>query len=191
MGEGHDGIMVLKEDVEPGTPASTYFKVENDEVFEVDLTPNRSDAISHIGVARDLLLRSLKAMGKVNDDKQLEWPDVSQFKVDNTSNPIAVEVKDLEACPRYSGLTISGLKVTDSPDWIQNRLKAIGLKPINNIVDITNFVLHELGQPLHAFDADQIAGGKVIVGKLAANTSFTTLDEEDRKVIRRRFDDLQ
>ena len=181
MGASHEGIMVLDKDAPTGTAASSYFNMESDQVMEIDLTPNRSDAISHIGVARDLLA-ALKAQGSVKADEQLRWPDVSGFKVDDRSRSIQVEVEDPEACPRYSGITVSGVEVKASPDWLQQRLKSIGLKPLNNIVDITNFILHEMGQPLHAFDADKISGDKVIVKKLRENTEFITLDEEKRKL---------
>jgi phenylalanyl-tRNA synthetase beta chain len=181
LGEGHDGIMVLDGKAVPGTPMASYLKIENDEIIEIDLTPNRSDAISHLGVARDLLA-ALKAAGKADETKSVKWPDVSGFKVDQQAEAVKVELKDTAACPRYSGLTIEGVTVTDSPDWLQQRLKSIGLSPINNVVDVTNFVLHEMGQPLHAFDASKISGNKVVVKKLAAKTTFTTLDEVERKL---------
>ncbi len=177
--DNHAGIMILPENVTVGSKAADYFKIENDFVLEIGLTPNRGDANSHIGVARDLataLNMSYKA--KVNFTK----PDNAGFKVANTSSKITVEVKDAEACPRYSGLTITGIKVADSPDWLKNKLKAIGLRTINNVVDITNYVLHEYGQPLHAFDAAKIRGGKVVVQKLAEGTVFKTLDDKDVKL---------
>ncbi len=141
----------------------TYYNVQSDHVFEIGLTPNRADAASHIGVARDI--RAVKK-------RALKLPSVDQFKVQNKNLPIGVEVENLEACPRYSGVTISGVKVTDSPGWLKNRLLAIGQTPINNIVDITNFVCHELGQPLHAFDADHITGNKIIVKTLPEGTTL-------------------
>ena len=173
MGESHDGIMVLDTDLPNGTPAATYFDLYEDQVLEIGLTPNRADAASHIGVARDL-----KALLR----RDLQWPSVDHFAVDNQDLPIGVKVDNTEACPRYSGLTISGIKVQESPAWLQERLRAIGLAPINNVVDITNYVLHELGQPLHAFDADEIKGNTVVVKTLDAGSTFTTLDEKQRKL---------
>ena len=167
------GIMVLDTDLPNGTPAAEYFKPFQDEVFVIGLTPNRADAASHWGVARDL--RALF-------DKELKKPDVSTFKVDNHNFPVEVIVENEDACPRYTGVTITGVKVQESPEWLQNRLLSIGLSPINNIVDITNFVMHELGQPLHAFDGDQIKGQKVLVKTLAQDTPFVTLDEQERKL---------
>lgn len=171
IGESHAGIMVLNTSVKNGTPAPDFFNVESDFVFEIGLTPNRADAASHIGVARDL---------KAAKKRELKWPDTTKFSVDNKSLPIEIKVENTEACPRYSGITISGVTIKESPEWLKNRLKPIGLAPINNVVDITNFVLHELGQPLHAFDADEIAGKKVIVKTLPAGTKFTTLDNKER-----------
>lgn len=178
LGQSHDGILVLSDSLKPGTPASEVFEIENDKVFEIGLTPNRADAMSHWGVARDL-----KA-GLLQQDVQIELitPSNSSFHVDNRSLKIEVEVKDNELAPRYCGLTISGIKVSSSPKWLQNRLKSIGLTPINNIVDVTNYVLHELGQPLHAFDAVKIAGNEIIVKTLPAGTKFTTLDEVEREL---------
>jgi len=180
LGTSHDGIMVLPEDLKPGLKANEYFDVEEDWVFEIGLTPNRADATSHIGSARDLVAGLNRIAGK--GKHSLTLPTVDDFKVDNTSLDIDVEIKAPEACPRYSGLSISGLKVAESPEWLKNRLNAIGLRPINNIVDITNYVLHETGQPLHAFDAAKIKGGKVVVRKMADKTPFVTLDEEERKL---------
>lgn len=177
LGTSHDGIMVLPADTPVGIPAATYFDIESDKVFEIGLTPNRVDASSHFGVARDL-----RAYFSMHEPKELKLPDVSAFKPDNTSHAISVEVKDTEACKRYAGITISGITVSESPKWLKNRLKAIGLAPINNVVDITNFVLHEMGQPLHAFDADQLSGGKIVVQKLPSGTPFVTLDEKERKL---------
>ncbi|HEY9114672.1 MAG TPA: phenylalanine--tRNA ligase subunit beta, partial [Bacteroidales bacterium] len=180
LGHSHDGIMVLPEKAKVGMPAAEYFNIENDVVFEIGLTPNRADAASHFGVARDLVAGLNR---KFNTDKYgLKLPTLDNFKQDNNELDIDVVVENPEACPRYSGLTISGLKVAESPEWLQNRLKAIGLRPINNIVDITNFVLHETGQPLHAFDAAKVKGNKVVVKKMKAGTPFTTLDEVDRKL---------
>ncbi|MEM1321969.1 MAG: phenylalanine--tRNA ligase subunit beta [Bacteroidota bacterium] len=179
LGRSHDGIIVLAEQVPVGTPAREYFKVETDIIYEIGLTPNRSDATSHIGVARDLA-----AALKINHQHsgQLNWPNVDHFAVDNHDLPVEVVIENTEACPRYSGVSIKGIKVGGSPDWLKNRLNAIGVRPINNIVDITNFVLHELGQPLHAFDADKIAGHKVIVKTLPEGSLFHSLDEAERKL---------
>jgi len=179
LGTSHDGIMVLDASVKVGTRASDYFKIENDDVFEIGLTPNRADAASHIGVARDLA-----AVINTHNEAQckLELPDVRIFKTANASLTIEVTVEDSVACPRYSGLSISAVKVKESPSWLKNSLAAIGIRSINNIVDITNFVLHELGQPLHAFDADKIKGKRVIVKKLPAQTKFTTLDGTEREL---------
>ncbi|QIL40825.1 phenylalanine--tRNA ligase subunit beta [Pedobacter sp. HDW13] len=173
LGKSHDGIMILANDAEVGILAKDHFKMEDDYLFEIGLTPNRADAASHLGVARDLAayFRS-----------EYEIPDLTAFKTDNESLVIPVEVEDLEACPRYSSVTISGVTVTESPEWLKDKLKVIGLRPINNVVDITNYVLHGLGQPLHAFDADKIAGGKVIVKKVAEGTPFVTLDDVERKL---------
>ena len=176
LGTSHDGIMVLEGKIKPGTPASKILPIENDEVFEIGLTPNRADAMSHWGVARDL-----KA-GLLQHDVALELitPSTSSFHVENRTQKIDVRVEDATLAPRYCGVTISGFKVGDSPAWLQNRLKAIGLNPINSIVDITNYVLHGLGQPLHAFDMTKITGQEVIVKTLPAGTKFTTLDGVER-----------
>ena len=178
LGASHDGIMVLDSDTKVGTLAADLFKIENDEIFEIGLTPNRADAMSHFGVARDL-----KA-GLLQKEVPLELitPSVSSFHVDARSLKIDVDVKDKDKAPRYCGVTISGLKVEASPNWIQNRLKSIGLSPINNVVDITNYVLHELGQPLHAFDANKISGNKIEVKTCKSGTKFTTLDDVERKL---------
>ncbi|MFB6343009.1 phenylalanine--tRNA ligase subunit beta [Saccharicrinis sp. FJH62] len=178
LGSSHDGIMVLDPEAVPGTLASDYFKVESDYMIEVDLTPNRIDAGSHIGVARDLAAY----LQQENEDITVNWPSVDDFKVDHTNYTLDVGVANHEACPRYSGVTISGLTVKESPDWLKKRLVSIGMNPINNVVDVTNFVLHELGQPLHAFDGDKIAGNKIVVRTLADGTKFTTLDELDREM---------
>ncbi|MCK4663648.1 MAG: phenylalanine--tRNA ligase subunit beta [Bacteroidales bacterium] len=172
LGTSHDGIMVLEENVKVGTFAKDFFKIENDIIFEIGLTPNRIDGASHYGVARDLA-----AYLKQSENIKLQKPSVKEFKIDDESNIIDVIVENEEACPRYSGITISGVTIKESPEWLKTRLRAIGLNPINNIVDITNFVLHETGQPLHAFDADIITGNKVIVKTLPEKTKFVTLDE--------------
>ena len=173
LGSGHEGILVLNTDLPNGTPAADFFNVESDQIFDIGLTPNRADAISHLGVARDL---------KALTGEEIKFPSVENFKVDNHDLVIPVEVEDPQGCPRYSGITITKTTIAESPDWLQNKLKSIGLSPINNVVDATNLVLHELGQPLHAFDADKIKGGKVIVKKLPQDSSFITLDEKERKL---------
>ena len=171
LGESHDGIIVLDTQLPNGTALTKLYPVEQDYIFEIGLTPNRADAASHIGVARDI---------KAFKESAIQWPSVEHFKVDNSNLTIGVSVEDSVGCPRFSGITISGITVSDSPDWLKNRLSAIGLTPINNVVDVTNFVCHELGQPLHAYDADQITGGKIIVKALPNGTKFKTLDEKDR-----------
>ncbi len=179
LGSLHDGIMVLDDNAPVGKPAKEYIDIEEDWVYEIGLTPNRADAASHIGSARDLVagLNWLKS-----GNYKLNMPSVDDFKIDNHDLDIEVVVEDSEACPRYTGVTISGIKVEESPEWLKNRLNAIGVRPINNIVDITNFVLHETGQPLHAFDAQKITGNKVVVKKLPSETPFVTLDEMVRKL---------
>ncbi|MDE0536274.1 phenylalanine--tRNA ligase subunit beta [Tenacibaculum sp. L6] len=178
LGKSHDGIMILDESLAPGTPCSDVFNIETDYVFEIGLTPNRSDAMSHYGVARDL------RAGLIQQGTNIELisPSVSDFHVDERTLKIDIEVEDKELVPRYCGITITDVEVKESPEWIQNRLKAIGLAPKNNIVDITNYVLHELGQPLHAFDASKIRGGKVVVKTLEEGTKFTTLDDVEREL---------
>ncbi len=177
MGDSHEGIMVLDDNAPVGQPLKDYFEVETDTVLEIDLTPNRIDGASHIGSARDLV-----AYLKQASDIELKTPDVSSFKKDNDSLKIGVEIDNPEACPRYSGVTLTDIEVKPSPEWLQNRLKAIGLTPINNLVDISNFVLHETGHPLHFFDADKIQDNKIVVKTLPEGTSFITLDEEKRKL---------
>lgn len=175
LGTNHEGIMILDAKLKPGTPLAEVLKIENDEVFEIGLTPNRADAMSHMGVARDLRASLLLR----NKNIELITPSVSAFKVDKRTLKIPVDVVDAKLCPRYCGVTISGIKVKPSPEWLQNRLKAIGLSPKNNIVDVTNYILHELGQPLHAFDAAKI-NGKITVKTVAAGTKFVTLDDTER-----------
>ena len=177
LGSSHEGIMVLDPSLQPGTPAATVFKIENDEVFEIGLTPNRADAMSHYGTARDLRAGMIQSGVNV----ELITPSVTKFRVDKRTLKIDIDVKESNLVPRYCGLTISGITVQPSPAWLQNRLKAIGLNPKNNIVDVTNYVLHELGQPLHAFDAAKI-NGKVIVKTLPSGTKFTTLDDVERSL---------
>jgi len=178
LGKSHEGIMVLDESLTPGILATDAFDIENDLVFEIGLTPNRADAMSHWGVARDL-----KAGLKQNEvSLELITPSTSSFKVENRTHKIDVLVPDNSLAPRYCGLTISDLKVGESPKWLQNRLKSIGLAPINNIVDATNYVLHELGQPLHAFDSNKISGKRIEVKTVAKDTKFITLDGVERKL---------
>jgi phenylalanyl-tRNA synthetase beta chain len=178
LGSSHDGIMILNEELVPGTPCAEVFNIETDHVFEIGLTPNRADAMSHYGVARDL------RAGLMQKDVNLELisPSVSDFHVDERRLKIDIEVENKELVPRYCGITITDIEVKDSPEWIKNRLKAIGIAPKNNVVDITNYVLHELGQPLHAFDASKIRGGKIVVKTLEEGTKFTTLDEVEREL---------
>ena len=176
LGESHEGILVLDEKYQVGTPCSEIFEIETDEVFEIGLTPNRADAMSHYGVARDLRAGLLQKGVSL----ELITPSVTKFHVDNRLAKIDVEVINKELAPRYSGITISNAKITESPKWLQNKLLAIGLTPKNNVVDITNYVLHGLGQPLHAFDADQIIGKKIVVKTADAGTKFTTLDGIER-----------
>lgn len=171
LGASHAGIMVLDTDLPNGTPAAEYFQVQPDTVIEIGLTPNRVDAASHYGVARDL---------KVLLGRELCFPDLSSFAVAANTLSIPVRVEDEKACPRYAGITLTGVQVAPSPEWLQRRLQAIGLTPINNVVDITNYVLHGLGQPMHAFDADRIAGGQVVVRSGLQGQKFTTLDGTER-----------
>jgi phenylalanyl-tRNA synthetase beta chain len=173
LGTDHAGIMVLADDALVGSLAKDYFKVNDDYMYEIGLTPNRADAVSHLGTARDIA-----AFLKIGITK----PDVSALKVDNTDRPIEVVVENETASPRYAGLTISGIEVKESPQWLKERLAVIGVRSINNVVDATNYVLHDLGQPLHAFDADAIKGNKVIVKNCAEGTVFKTLDDVERKL---------
>ena len=176
LGESHDGIMILSDEHAAGKPLSSVIKVEEDTVFDIGLTPNRSDAMSHLGVARDLRA-GLKQHGT---NRELITPSVSSFHVDNYNFRVDINVKQPELAPRYCGVTVSDVKVGPSPTWLQNRLKAIGLNPINNIVDVTNFVLHDLGQPLHAFDALTLTDNKIIVQTVDEGTKFVTLDGVER-----------
>lgn len=180
LGSDHAGIMVLPDDAPVGMPAKEYFHVEEDYVLEVAITANRSDATSHIGVARDVVavLNTRKGAGL-----KLQIPPVTSPLVPKTTEgAISVTVERPELCPRYTGITLKGVKVTDSPEWLQNKLRTVGIRPINNVVDVTNFVLMEIGQPMHAFDADKIAGNQVIVKTLATGTPFVTLDGVERKL---------
>lgn len=178
IGTSHDGIIVLKEEVTPGTPAAQYYNLSSDYVLEVDLTPNRIDAASHYGVARDLSAW-LAQNGKAG---VLKRPDVSSFNLENPSGAVEVVVENTDACPRYSGITIRNIKVAESPKWLKDRLTAIGQRPINNVVDITNYMLLGMGQPLHCFDVDKIKGNKVVVRNCDEATLFTTLDGVERKL---------
>lgn len=178
LGESHEGIMVLHESLQPGIPCAEVFEMETDTVFEIGLTPNRADAMSHFGVARDLKA----GLEQKEIYKSIVTPSTSNFSIDNRSLKIAVEVKDNRLAPRYCAITLSNIKVQESPNWLKNRLKAIGLSPKNNVVDVTNYVLHELGQPLHAFDASKIKGHKIEVKTVSAGTKFTTLDGVERKL---------
>ena len=185
LGTSHDGIIVIDEDVAPGTPAADYFKISSDYCLEVELTPNRVDAAGHLGVARDLKARQWCdiAMGKGEDEfPQVTVPDVSAFSPDTEAGAVKIRVEDKEGCPRYSGVTIRNIEVKESPEWLKNFLITVGQRPINNIVDITNFVLLGLGQPLHCFDLDKIAGEEVVVRTCKADTAFTTLDGVERKL---------
>ena len=178
VGTSHEGIMVLPEDTPVGLPAKEYFHLEDDYIIEVDITPNRNDGASHYGVARDLHAYYV-AHGQ---NIKLTKPSVETFKVQSNALPIRVTVENSDACPRYSGVSIKGVKVGESPDWLKKSLTAIGLRPINNVVDATNFVLHEMGQALHAFDADKIKGQHIVVKNVAEGTPFVTLDGNEHKL---------
>jgi phenylalanyl-tRNA synthetase beta chain len=180
LGHSHEGIMVLDPDAALGMPAAEYFNLSEDTVFEIGLTPNRTDATSHTGVARDLT--AVLNQREKGNKFQVIWPSVELFSVDNHDLNVTVMVEDAQLCPRYSGVTISGVTIGDSPAWLKNLLNAAGIRPINNIVDVTNFVMMELGQPLHAFDAAKIKGGKIIVRKARQNEPFITLDGVERKL---------
>ena len=181
VGTSHDGIIVLPDDVVPGTLAKDYYDIKSEYVLEVDITPNRADACSHYGVARDLYAWLVQNGRKAT----LKRPSVEDFHVDNHDMDIEVAVEDAEACPRYAGVTIKGVTVKESPEWLQNKLHLIGVRPINNIVDITNYILHAYGQPMHCFDADKIKGGKIVVRTCAEGTKFVTLDEAERTLSER------
>lgn len=173
IGTSHAGIMVLDTTLPNGTPAAEYFEVSKDHILEIGLTPNRADAASHLGVARDL---------KALLGRPICLPEEKPLKVEKSGPTVSVEVQNSADCPRYTGVVVTDLKVGPSPQWLQNFLRSLDMEPINNVVDITNFILHDLGQPLHAFDADKISQGKIIVGKLPKGTSFVTLDGKDRKL---------
>ena len=178
VGTSHDGIIVLPQDVVPGTLAKDYYNIKSDYVFEVDITPNRADACSHYGVARDLYAWLVQNGYQTS----LHRPETSEFKVDNHDMDIDVVVENTEACPRYAGVAIKNVTVKESPEWLQNKLRLIGVRPVNNIVDITNYILHAYGQPMHCFDADKIKGGKIVVKTCQEGTKFVTLDEVERKL---------
>ena len=178
IGTSHDGIIVLPEDAVPGTLAKDYYNVKSDYVLEVDITPNRADACSHYGVARDLYAYLIQN-GK---QATLQRPSVEAFAVENHDLDIKVTVENSEACPRYAGVTVKGVTVKESPEWLQNKLHLIGVRPINNVVDITNYIVHAFGQPMHCFDADKIKGGEVIVKTMPEGTPFVTLDGVERKL---------
>ncbi len=171
VGSSHDGIIVLPNDIQIGIPASEYYNVTSDYTIEIDITPNRIDGASVVGVARDLA-----AYLKQSRDIDYKLPSVDDFKVDNNTSKTTITVERPEACRRYCGISIEGITVKESPEWLQTRLKSIGVRPINNIVDVTNFILFELGQPLHSFDKDEIIGDKVIVKSFPAGTPFVNLD---------------
>lgn len=181
VGTSHDGIIVLPQDVVPGTLAKDYYNIKSDYVFEVDITPNRADACSHYGVARDLYAWLVQNGYQTS----LHRPETSEFKVDNHDMDIDVVVENTEACPRYAGVAIKNVTVKESPEWLQNKLRLIGVRPVNNIVDITNYILHAYGQPMHCFDADKIKGGKIVVKTCQEGTKFVTLDEIERKLSER------
>ncbi len=186
LGNGHDGIMVLPDDIKAGTPAAEYFNVESDYCLEVELTPNRVDAASHYGVARDLkaYLETRKALGEETgvENTEIRLPDASSFSFDKSEGATTVIVEDTEGCGRYTGVTIRGIEVKESPEWLRNLLTAAGQRPINNIVDITNYILLGLGQPLHCFDLDKVAGEKIVVRTCETGTPFTTLDGVEHKL---------
>ena len=179
LGSGHEGIMVLSPEAIPGTPASQYFKIEKDFVFEIGLTPNRIDSGSHFGVARDL---AAYLSVNHNFDSRAILPSVEDFRPDCTSETFQIIIENATDCPRYTGINISEVTIGESPEWLKNRLKAIGSNPINNVVDITNYVQNEIGQPLHAFDADKIKGKTVIIRNLPEKTKFITLDDVEREL---------
>ncbi|WP_420187014.1 phenylalanine--tRNA ligase subunit beta [Bacteroides pyogenes] len=178
IGTSHDGIIVLPADAVPGTLAKDYYNIKSDYVLEVDITPNRADACSHYGVARDLYAYLIQSGKKTT----LKRPSVEGFKVENHNLDIAVKVENSEACPHYAGVTVKGVMVKESPEWLQNKLRLIGIRPINNVVDITNYIVHAFGQPLHCFDAGKIKGNEVVVKTMPEGTSFVTLDGVERKL---------
>ena len=174
IGEDSSGIVELDNDLQSGTPLDQVIEVEKDHVFEIGLTPNRADAMSHWGVARDLRAALIQRGRKT----PINTPSTSNFHIDNRRRKMKINVRRSDLAPRYTGVTITGIEISKSPDWLQNRLKSIGIFPKNNIVDVTNYVMHELGQPLHAFDADKIYDDTIEVKTLEKGTVFTTLDDE-------------
>ena len=180
VGSSHDGIMVLPADTPVGMPAKEYFGVEDDTMIEVDITPNRADGASHYGVARDLYAYYEARRREGDEAIRLEKPSVEGFAVQSHALPIEVVVENAQACPRYTGVSIQGVTIKESPDWLKKALSTVGIRPINNVVDVTNFVLHEMGQALHSFDADKIKGGKVIVKNASEGQKFVTLDGVER-----------
>ena len=181
LGTDHAGIIVLPETAVPGTLAKDYYNIKSDYVLEVDITPNRADACSHYGVARDLYAYLVQN----GQPTSLKKPSVDAFAVENNDLDIKVTVENTEACPRYAGVTVKGVTVKESPEWLQNKLRLIGVRPINNVVDITNYIVHAFGQPLHCFDAAKIKGGEVVVKTMPEGTPFVTLDEVERKLSER------
>ncbi len=178
IGTSHEGIIVLPAEAVPGTPAKEYYNIQSEYVLEVDITPNRADACSHYGVARDLYAYLVQNGRQAS----LKRPSVDTFVVENHDLDIAVTVENAEACPRYAGVTVKGVTVAESPEWLQNKLRLIGVRPINNVVDVTNYIVHAFGQPLHCFDAAAIKGGEVVVKTMPEGTPFVTLDEVERKL---------
>lgn len=179
LGHDHNGILVLPADTPIGLEAANYFDLASDTVFEVNLTPNRSDATCHLGVARDLYAGLTVHH---NYHGQLKWPSVENFKSTLSVKPMEVSIANSDFCPRYSGIILKNIKVAESPEWLKLKLKAVGVRPINNVVDVTNYVLHELGQPLHAFDLKAIPSGKITVRTLPEGTKMLTLDSQERKL---------
>lgn len=179
LGKSHAGILVLPGNLKPGSPLSDFLKPYSDHIYEIGLTPNHMDAMSHVGIAREICAFLSHQEKK---DFKVKMPGAPHFSIDNQSLPVTVKIENGKACARYSGISIGGLEIRDSPSWMQEKLKAIGIRPINNVVDITNYVLHEMGQPLHAYDASAIKGHKIIVKNLTAGTSFITLDGKERKL---------
>ncbi len=176
VGTSHDGILVLDTTLPNGTPAAKYFSLEPDFQIEIGLTPNRADAASHLGVARDLRA----VLGRAGDVSQIKMPSIENFKPSSQTTDFQVVIENNEACPRFCGLEIRGISVQESPSWLKNALQSIGLNPINNVVDITNYICHTLGQPMHAFDADEVKGHKIVVRVPEKGTKFTTLDGTER-----------
>lgn len=179
LGVSHDGIMVLPDEIVAGTPAADYFQPQSDWIYEIGLTPNRMDAMSHLGVAKDICAY---LSVHENKDVQVKYPYKNDFSTDNADDPFKIVIENPKACERYSGVAINNVTIQESPQWLKQRIKSVGLRPINNIVDITNFILHETGQPLHAFDADKIKGNTIRIKTLPEGTSFVTLDEKERKL---------